>query len=296
MRPVLTFIGAATLVLALAACGEQDGRGAASVDRATPTPTPTPLATASPDGTTASRAEWKSWAPAFRDVRPATGIDRVDFSARVTDMAGSSWTAVDALTGIEIAYTPSHVRLRQRLDLGDDVVEVHIDPSRRGEDMVPPLVFCFEGECTYYDGRSDPGIEYFDYTDFDGVNVVVPMVLHWLRRFDGFPEDRPASYAVVDSPVGPLDCLVIGDDERDLDHLNLPGKPAIISFEEAIESGEPYQPLCLDENDIPVITGNVFKPVLAVSDWRPGVDDDVTAYPTEVRGLAEAVDPGGLRG
>jgi hypothetical protein len=54
--------------------------------------------------------------------------------------------------------------------------------------------------------------------------------------------------------------------------------------------------VCLDANDALVITGSVFNPVLAVSDWRRGAARDIAAYPTEVRGLAEAADPGGLRG
>ena len=307
MRSVLTLVGAGVLMVALVACGERPGTRADAVDQATPTPsprTPTPSratsstgsATDPRTGTTATRSEWKSWEPTFRDVRPATGTDRVDFTARVTGTAGGEWTMVDSLTGIEITYTPTHVRLRQRLDFAGDAVEVHVDPRRRGEDMVPPMVFCFEGACTYYDGRHDPGIEHFDYTDFDEINIGVPLVLTGLRLFDGFPEGRPAAYAEVDSPAGPLHCIVVGDDERDIDHLNLTGKPVIISFAEAYEIGEPYTPVCLDANNALVITGNVFNPVLAVADWRPGADDDIAAYPTEVRGLAEAADPGGLRG
>jgi hypothetical protein len=299
VRSVLTIVAAGAMMVALVACGEQPDTGADAMGQATPTPSPTPSPSPSPipspPSTTATRPEWKSWEPTFRDVRPATGSDRADFTARVTGTAAGEWTMVDSLTGIEIAYTPTHVRLRQRLQLSDEAVEVHVDPRRQGGDMVPPMVFCFVAACTYYEGRSDPGIEYFDDTDFDEINIGVPLVLTGLRLFDGFPEDRPASYAVVDSPAGPLDCIVVGDDERDIDHLNLTGKPVIISFQEAYDNGEPYTSICLGANDAMVITGSVFNPVLAVSDWRPGADDDIAAYPTEVRGLAEATDPGSLR-
>jgi hypothetical protein len=87
----------------------------------------------------------------------------------------------------------------------------------------------------------------------------------------------------VDTPDGPLDCLITGPEKK---LKGLDGEPAFDPHPSPLESdGKSVTFTCLDERGLVVLSSGAAG-LIPWTGWKSGVDGDVTRYPYEVVDLA----------
>ena len=198
-------------------------------------------------------ADWDSWTGVYSDVRPASDEDVAELRARVAERNATSWTATDA---------------------EDQGAEVHLDPSRE------PYVLCAEGECVRIGPDAEVKGPHVTNNALDSMTFVVQSLVYWQRHDGAVRLVDPMVRATVDTPVGPLDCLVRGQSEDDLDDLE--GASAVPDPDASPADGPRLAPWCVDQRGLVTRTEDVMTPVILYSSWQEGVDGDIETYPAPV--------------
>lgn len=213
------------LTLPLAACG---GSPPNRLDVLVPpgsSPTPTanittltPALTSPPPG-----AEWLGWRPRYRDVRRPDPAEIADLGNRVTSRNASQWTATDALRGIEIAFTPTHVRAK--------VPRASLFLRLRPGGPLHSFVVCIAAEC--FEGGRDAVT-----TGPESTNAYLGQLAEYVRgllaeqtRTLVLGVQGPTRLATVHSPGGRLTCVLHAADRKLLDGLEgrRVGVPGVVS-------------------------------------------------------------------
>jgi hypothetical protein len=216
---------AAALLLALTGCGGQPERQVdvlvppvpASTTVAEPTATSSPNVTVlQPLRTTpAPGAEWLHWRPTYQAVRRATGQELALLGNRVTARNASEWTATDSLRGVEVAFTPTHVRVR--------VPQAALYFRLRPGGPRHLYVACTERTCV------ESGRDAVAWGP-ESTNAYLERMAGYVRdlvaeqtRPGVFRSQGPAWLATVRSPDGPLSCVVLADELLPVSRLQ--GRP-----------------------------------------------------------------------
>lgn len=223
-------------------------------------------------------ADYDAWRPTYSDVRAATEDDVRELSERVDGLNASAYTLQVPAMSIEIARSPEHARVSMGPGTTDGF-ELHLDPRAVGGDLldVGPFIVCSgaDAACTEVgeDREGGTGPHLFnnglDTWVFTASTVV--QVQHAaddeLRRV----EADGASVAVVDSPVGRLDCLVTGGRARQ--HARLEGR-AVDLAAAAFSFGRRPQlsTTCVDERGLVVLAlPSLLAPVVPYTAFEAGV-------------------------
>jgi hypothetical protein len=255
----------------LSACREGPTRSAAAREPTASTPAP------QPESDPVQAADYDTWQPTYRDVRAATEDDLVELRERVDELDASAYTVQVPAMGLEVARSPEHVRV----SLGD-AWELHLDPEAAGEELfdIGPFVLCSRDDdtCTEVgeDREGGGGPHLFN----NGLDTLVftagtlvqtqESAAAWL----GSTDPDGASVAVVDSPAGPLDCLLAGG--RAGQHARLEDQLVDLDAD-PFSSGRrrPLSTTCLDERGLLVLTlPSLLAPVVPYASFEEGVPDD----------------------
>ena len=209
---------------------------------------------------------WVTWEGVYRDVRPATEADVAAVRSRVLARNATSWTAVWDERGVTLSVSPEHTRA----DAG--YAEWHFEPDEA------PYVMCVEDEdgCVRIGPDAETDGPHLTNDFLDGTTFLLQSLLGAQEAVEGVRLQRRMVFAGVDSPVGPLDCLVRGTQKR-LDTL----EGARVAGELPMQST--LAPLCVDQRGLVTILGGSFSPEIFYSSWREGVADDYDTYPGPVR-------------
>jgi hypothetical protein len=224
-------------------------------------------------------ALWATWQGVYEDVRPATRADVARLRARVKARNRTSWTGVVDVLGAEVAVSPRHARVRA------GIAEWHFEPGVTP--MRPPYVLCVQEACVRVGKDADShGLPHLFNNDLDWTTFTLQVLL--AAQWGGVgpvPLDGSTVSAVVDSPVGPLDCLVSGEQE----YLSgLEGAKVGINAEDDVEG----PPFCVDQRGLvqQVDGAGLFGIQMPYTDWHEGVMDDIDDYPFPVRDYNQAGD------
>ena len=279
MKALATSTLALGLLLTTTACGAREG--SAEVAAAAPSATRTAdLADPEPSVT---GADWDAWTGVYGTVRPASEELIAELRARVDARNQTSWTAVEAGSGAVIAYTPDHVRVSW------GYVDLHLDAEAL-HDLVAPFTVCDEAACHDVDPEVDGSED-----DVPALPPTAGAAYASVQAQQVSEEDLAdvlnegiVSVARVESPVGPLDCLVHAESKKEVEHL--PGADLVVG---SGSMHEPWASLCVDQRGLVVL--GLGEPGIAVFEsWQPGVDDDVTSLvPAAGLGDPDPVDPTG---
>ena len=212
---------------------------------------------------------WGTWDGVYRDVRPATEADVAAVRERILTRNATSWTGVVDQWGFTLSVTPTHVRA----DFGEGV-ELHLDPNRE------PYVLCAEGDCLRIGPDAEVEGPHVTNNFLDSMTFVTQSLVYWQRRDGAARLVDPMVAATVDSPVGPLDCLVRGQSQEDLDDLD--GASAVPDLDGSPVVGPRSAPLCVDQRGLVTRTEDVMTPLIVYSSWREGVEGDIETYPAPV--------------
>jgi hypothetical protein len=268
----------AVLIVAVTGCGPQEESNGLDVlvsPSSSVTSSVRPTAGPSDPESTADDEDPFAWRPTYRDVRPADDAELAALRERVTVLATSEWTASDDLLGLEMAWTPTHVRV---LIPGG---EVHLDP-RKVDDQDMSYVLCVEEEgCVRIgpDAKSDGPHLTNNY--LDSMTFAVFGLVYNQSSLDVFAKHGPTVLATVDSPVGPLDCVVHGSTKQLL--ADLEGQPTDPDPGGAQRADKAVYPTCVDSHGlVAAVQLQIMFPARAWPSWSAGVADDVTQYPAEV--------------
>jgi hypothetical protein len=259
------------LSVTLSACQEETAPSGAAREPGSATQVP------GPGSDPVQAADYDTWQPIYRAVRAATEDDLLDLRERVDKLDASAYTVQVPTMGLEVARSPEHVRV----SLGDGW-ELHLDPDSAGKELfdIGPFVLCSldDDTCTEVgedlEGGGGPhlfnnGLDTLLFTAGALVQAQEAAAV-WLRSTD--PDG--ASVAVVDSPAGPLDCLLTGG--REGQHARLEGRPIELDAD-PFSSGRrrPLSTTCLDERGLLVLTlPSLLAPVVPYASFQEGVPDD----------------------
>ncbi|MBD3924029.1 hypothetical protein IEZ26_05305 [Nocardioides cavernae] len=228
----------------------------------------------------ATAADYGTWQPSYRWVRPATATDVDDLSRRVADLAGAAYTVTVPTMDLQIARTAQHVRVT----IGGawtSGYELHLDPRDAGEELldIGPFVLCSlaDDSCTEVgEDRESGGAPHLFNNGLDTLVFTAGTIVQAgtvaadeLRRID--PDS--ASVAVVDSPAGPLDCLVTGGRARQ--HARLEGRAVDLDAPPfSLGRQPPLTTTCVDEHGLVVLSvPSLLAPVVPYSSFEDGVPD-----------------------
>lgn len=243
---------------ALSACEDEAPQSGTASEPTPATQDPDPGSDAGSDPVQA--ADYDAWQPTYRDVRAATADDVLELSERVDGLAATAYTVQVPAMGIEIARSPEHVRVSTGAGT-PDVYELHLDPRATGGGLfdIGPFVVCSvaDDSCTAV-GEEQPsngGPHLFD----NGMDTFV-LTAGTIVRAQGSvagvllaTDVEEASMATVDSPTGPLDCLVSGGAAHL--HEQLEGRAlALESDPVQRDDREPLSTTCVDERGLVVLT------------------------------------------
>ena len=222
-------------------------------------------------------ALWATWHGVYEDVRPATRDDLTRLRDRTAVLNETSWTGVLDGYGATMSVSPEHVRV----DMGFS--EWHFDSTEGPFDT--PYVLCVREEkvCIRVGKDADPGDSPHVFNnDLDSMTFtwLVALLAQRDAGAEDVSHDQTLLAAVVDSPVGPLDCLVSGDDPADLEG-------AAVGEEDGTD--EAAAPVCVDQRGLvqQVSDGGLFGMRMPYVSWHQGVDDGFDAYPFPVRDYGE---------
>lgn len=216
---------------------------------------------------------WVTWEGVYRDVRPATDDDVEAVRARVLARNATSWTGVLDEMGMTLSVTPEHARV----DAG--YAEWHFEPGGRPSEST--YVMCVdESGCVRIGPDAETDGPHLTNDFLDGTTFLLQSLLGAQEAVEEVRLQRRMVFAAVDSPVGPLDCLVRGTQKR-LDTL----EGARVAGELPMQST--LVPLCVDQRGLVTIVGGSFSPAIFYSSWREGVADDHDTYPGPVRDYNE---------
>ena len=252
------------VVVSLAGCGTRTDRpdaadksGGATADITEPV---APQATAEPDeGETdhgsVSDVTWDGWDPSYQEARMATPADLAELTSRVQGLNASEWTAI-LRDDVELAAGAGHVRatIAQGATL-------HLDPASLGS-----FVLCVEGDgCVEEELSPTP----------DEGDVLTPMAVYLIdalraQRSPGFHLDDETAYAVIDSPAGPLECLV---GLRGADLRNLQGARPDTGEGEPPPGTATEDRVCVDQRGLVLLSRVRTTPLLELTGWQPGAPD-----------------------
>jgi hypothetical protein len=236
----------------LSACQDEPTRSATAREPA--------ATTQDPDPDPVQFADYDRWRPTYRDVRAATAGEVLELGERVDRLNASAYTVQVPAMGIEIARSPEHVRVSTGAGT-PDVYELHLDPRATGGGLfdIGPFVVCSvaDDSCTAV-GQEQPsngGPHLFD----NGMDTFV-LTAGTIVRAQGSvagvllaTDVEEASMATVDSPTGPLDCLVSGGAAHL--HEQLEGRAlALESDPVQRDDREPLSTTCVDERGLVVLT------------------------------------------
>ncbi len=205
---------------------------------------------------------WEGWEPAYRDTRMATQADVTELSARIDALNASEWTAT-LPDGAEVAVGPEHVRATLL-----EGAHLHLDPRSLGSFVL----------CVGDDGCVEEQLGGQEQQD----DILTPMATYFAeavraQRTSTLRVTDDTAYAVLDSPVGELDCLV-GLGGRNFH--NLEGVRPALSEEEPTPGTLTEDRVCVDEHGLVLLGRLPQAPVLDVLDWRPGVPAGFDEHPT----------------
>ena len=151
---------------------------------------------------------------------------------------------------MELSVSPEHARALAGF------AEWHLDPG--GRPLRSPYVLCLEKQCVRVGAqprhRRSPHV--FN-NDLDSMTFMLRGCCSPQRLSRGIPLEQPMVAATVDSPVGPLDCLVGGasdDALADLEGAPLP-KEAALDLEAEVAA-----PWCVDQRGM--VLGARGRPLL----------------------------------
>ena len=225
-------------------------------------------------------ADYDAWQPSYRGVRPATPADVEELRRRVSDLAAMSYTAVVPTMGLEIARTTEHVRVT----IGGawtDGYELHLDPRAAGEELldIGPFVLCSlaENTCTEVgEDRAGGGGPHLFNNGLDTLVFTAGTLVQTQEAAGhelGLMGHRGASVALVDSPAGPLDCLVTGGSAQR--HVRLEGRPVDLDAEPiSLGRRPPLSTTCIDEHGFVVLSvPSLLAPVVPYTSFEDGVPD-----------------------
>jgi len=219
-------------------------------------------------------ALWALWEGVYRDVRPATEADVAALRTRVTARNATSWTGVLDHLGTTLSVTPDHVRA----DSG--YAEWHFSPGARPHRS--PYVLCVDGEeCVRIGPDAESDGPHLTNDFLDGTTFLLQGLLLSQRQGEDLDLERGMVSATVDSPVGPLDCLVRGTRRR-IDALE--GAPVVADPDPLRPT---VAPLCVDQRGLVTLTSDPFTPAIPYSSWHEGVAEDHDTYPAPVRDYGE---------
>lgn len=224
-------------------------------------------------------ADYDTWQPTYRDVRAATEDDLLELQDRVDELKASAYTVQVPAMGLEVARNSEHVRV----SLGNGL-ELHLDPDSAGEELfdIGPFVLCSRGDdmCTEVGANRVGGGGGGPHLFNNGLDTLVftagtlvqaqEAAASWL----GSTDPDGASVAVVDSPAGPLDCILTGG--RAGQHARLEGRRVDLDVD-PFSSGRrrPLSTTCLDERGLLVLTlPSLLAPVVPYASFEEGVPDD----------------------
>ena len=217
-------------------------------------------------------ALWATWHGVYEEVRPATREDLARLRDRTAALNETSWTGVLDGYGATLSVSPDHARA----DLGFG--EWHFDT--KGAPFETPYVLCLheEEQCVRVgkDADSGGGPHMFN-NDLDSMTFtwLVALSAQW-DGGAGTSLDEPLLAAVVDSPVGPLDCLVPGDDAA---------VSRVLARVDGWTTRTEGAPFCVDERGLvqQVSEGGLLGMRMPYLSWREGVDEGFDEYPYPVR-------------
>lgn len=216
---------------------------------------------------------WVTWEGVYRDVRSATEADVAAVRSRVLARNATSWTAVLDEMGVTLSVSPEHTRA----DAG--YAEWHFEPG--GPPSESTYVMCVdESGCVRIGPDAETDGPHLTNSFLDGTTFLLQSLLGAQEAVEEVRLQRRMVFATVDSPVGPLDCLVRGTQKR-LDTL----EGARVAGELPMQSM--LVPLCVDQRGLVTILGGSFSPAIFYSSWREGVADDHDTYPAPVRDYNE---------
>jgi hypothetical protein len=217
---------------------------------------------------------WVGWEGVYRDVRPATDADVAVVRARVRARNATSWTgALDGM-GMTLSVSPEHVRV----DAG--YAEWHLDPV--GAPLRAPYVLCVDGECVRIGPDAKVDGPHVTNNHLDSMTFLLQTLLFAQRQGGAIRLEEPMVSATVESPVGPLDCLVRGDSEQEL--ATLEGTSVSLGLDPEARFAVP---LCVDQRGLVTLTSDSWPPAIVYSSWHEGVADDYDTYPGPVRDYNE---------
>lgn len=175
--------------------------------------------------------------------------------------------------GVTLSVSPEHTRA----DAG--YAEWHFEPS--GPPSESTYVMCMDGDgCVRIGADAETDGPHLTNDFLDGTTFLLQSLLGAQEAVEEVRLQRRMVFAAVDSPVGPLDCLVRGTQKR-LDTL----EGARVAGELPMQST--LAPLCVDQRGLVTIVGGSFSPAIFYSSWREGVADDYDTYPGPVRDYNE---------
>jgi hypothetical protein len=246
----------AVTVLSVTACGTQRGPAEIADD---PSPSGAPAAQGEPF----EDVDWAGWTGTYTEVREADAANLEELVVRTDALRATAWTATMEPGSVDVAVSPTHVRIRL------SGVDVHLDPQH-ASDPDATIVVCRAEECTastVSDGLRELVGE--DAPDLSGTWSLVNAQLRFDELADQLAEQEAGLLATVDSPIGPVDCFVqvpTGTVPADLE-----GEPMAIEP----TSGQPMPAACVDERGLVLAPpASDYVPLYAA--WRPGVDADLT--------------------
>jgi hypothetical protein len=267
-----TLGGLVAALFLLTACGDKSDQ--------VPLDDLVPDATVAPESALAFEdADWDGWAPVYGEMRPADETAVAEIAARVTALNASSWTAHESTTDAEISYTPEHVRLRS------DYLDLHFTPA---EDVrLSEMTACLEDGCSELDPSDDNDTKAEGLVEsVRGAAFVFPVQLGLLEEIEEPLDEGMSAISTVDSPAGPVDCLVVAQTQRDLD--GLVGRPM-----ERHADGDTFVGWCVDQRGLVLVGTSTSWPVPLYDAWRPDVDGDVTELVAAPEVTEAPVDPTG---
>jgi hypothetical protein len=217
---------------------------------------------------------WGAWEPVYADVRATTDEEVDALRDRAAGLASRDWTATDATYGMEISYTPTRARVSI-----EGMLDAYTDPRNRSEEW--EMVICDDEGCSHVGPDTEVDAPHLTGSFSDAmIYTGLGAIRSQTRPPLGLGEHT--ALATVDSPVGPLDCVVTGARARDVEVDALEGL-ALTLDPSAVDPDEgPFLlPVCVDSRGLVIIDGTGLMGYNPVRSWHEGVDGPMD-YPFEV--------------
>lgn len=220
---------------------------------------------------------WGDWEGVYTEVRPATDADVEAVRTRVEARNSTSWTAEWDELGMTLSISPQHVRAA----MGQ--AEWHFEPG--AEPMKSSYVICVDEDgCLRIGTDATADGPHLTNNYLDSMTFLIQGMLLAQRRGEELALEDPMAFAVVDTPIGPLDCLVQGPREK-LDALE---GASVLLETDPLEAA--LAPFCVDPRGLVTLTDDLFTPAVFYSSWREGVAENHDAYPSPLRDYNETAD------